>query len=268
MTEPAIDKKKKPSSPTVPNALGEACTLGGRVAAGLEAHGSEVGIQYATAAEVRAAIQNALTSEDAYQAVLGKRLQANYPAFRKADAEGRAFIKGAKKVLSLHLGDTWNQSWSEPGFLGVNLKTPAKLAERETLLQALARYFAAHPECEAPGQGITAARAAAVHQAVVDARRDVDAGDTVRKNLRTQRDQAARKLRKMLSGIIGEIRNRLPIDSPLWDSFGLTAPKPRPRGPRASTRPVIAPSPARPGTPTEGIGTPTSNGATAVGLES
>jgi hypothetical protein len=268
MTDPAIDKKKKPSSPTVPNALGEACAVGGRVAAGMEAHGSEAGIQYATAADLRAAIHDALTAEDAYQAVLGKRLQANYPAFRKADAEGRAFIQGAKKVLSLHLGDTWNQSWSEPGFLGNSLRTPVKLAEREALLQALARYFAAHPECEAPGQGITAARASAVHQAVVAARRNVDAGDTVRKNLRARRDQAARKLRRMLSGIIGEIRNRLPIDSPWWDSFGLTAPKPRPRGPRASTRAGIVPTPARPGTPTERIGTPASNGATAVGLES
>jgi len=262
MTELVTDKKKKTPSPTVPNALGEACTLGGHVADGLEVHGAEAGIKYATAADLRTAIQEALTSEDAYQAVLGKRLQGNYPAFKKADTEGRKFIKGSKKVLSHHLGDTWNQSWSEPGFLGDNLKTPSKLAERETLLQALARYFAAHPECEAPGQNVTAARAAEVHLAVANAKKGIDVGDTLRKDLRTQRDKAARKLRKMLSGLIGEIRNRLPIDSPLWDSFGLTAPKPRPRRPRAEKKTTSAKSTARKGTPAEG----TSAATTGVGL--
>ena len=92
----------------------------------------------------------------------------------------------------------------------------------------------------------------------------VDSGDTVRKDLRTQRDKAARNLRKMLSGVIGEIRNRLSIDSPLWDSFGLTAPKPRPRRPRAEKKPKAkaAKGTTRKGTPTEG----TSAATTGVGL--
>jgi len=62
-------------------------------------------------------------------------------------------------------------------------------------------------------QGVTAARAGELHQALTAANKALDSGATSRKELRSQRDKAKTTLCKMLSGVIGELRNRLPIDS-------------------------------------------------------
>jgi len=232
-----ITTKKKSKPSTVPNPTGEVCTLALRVADGVAAQGAAAGVKFATAAEILEARTVTLTTEAQYQAVLSVRSSGLQASLNQADAAGRKFISDTKKVLAIALGDIWSQAWAETGYLNGTLKTPSTLVERETLLHSLFLYLTKHPELEAVAQGVTAARAGELHQALTAANKGLDSGATSRKELRSQRDKAKAKLRKMLSGVIGELRNRLPIDSPLWDSFGLTAPKPRPRRPRAEKKP-------------------------------
>lgn len=234
-THPSRKKKL-----TVPQSVSDTCTLARRIAKGMDATKGKAAIKHATPQELRAAAKDLLAGEGAYQTVLTERSAALFPALKKADAEGRAFIKGSKKVLSFHLGDRWNQGWAETGHLNDSLQMPASLEKREGLLQSLARFLAAHPEMESPPQNITAERAKAVHAALADAQEALNAADTQRKERRAAREKADKVLRKMLSGVIHEIRLSLTADSPLWESFGLNAPKPRPR--RTKTVQAVAPS--------------------------
>ena len=154
------------------------------------------------------------------------------PAYQKANAEGRKFIIDSKKVLSIPLGDTWNDSWKEAGFHNAHLKSPKTTVDRIAELDRLSRYFAAHPEHEAKSQTITAERASELHLALTKANSELDSFDTDRKNAKTTRDKVNQELRNLVTGVIVEIRRRLPKDSALWETFGLTAPKPRAPRPR------------------------------------
>lgn len=224
--QPKPARKKKL---TVPQPVSDASTIARRIAKGLDTTKGKVTIKHATSAELRGAAKELLATEGDYQSLLAERSTNLSSALKKADAEGRIFIKGAKKVLSFHLGDRCNQGWAESGFLNDTLQMPSTLEKREGLLQSLARFLAALPEMESAPQNITAEQAKAVHAALADAQEALDAADTLRKERRAARDKADKRLRKMLSGVIHEIRLSLTADSPLWESFGLTAPKPRPR---------------------------------------
>lgn len=96
-----------------------------------------------------------------------------------------------------------------------------------------ARYFAADKTREAAGQGITAEKAQKLYATMASAQKALAENGTRRKELRAERDQADANLRLLMRGVIAEIRVRLSKDSPLWGSFGLSAPKARKRKAKA-----------------------------------
>jgi signal transduction histidine kinase len=102
-------------------------------------------------------------------------------------------------------------------------------AECASLLQSLSLFLAGHPEIESAPHRVTAQAAQEARAALTQAREALENGETLRKERRAARDTAEKALRKLLNGVIHEIRLALTADSPLWDSFGLTAPKPRAR---------------------------------------
>jgi len=171
-------------------------------------------------------------AETVYQAVLASHSSTLSPDLKKANAEAGAFIIGAKKVIGFSLGDAWTPAWAEAGFLHDHLKCPKKVVERIALLDRLAIYLGGHPESQSETQKITATRASELHRALAKASRAIGHYDTERKEARTTRDKAKTALHKMAADVIVEIRRKLTVTSPLWDSFGLNAPKPRAPRPR------------------------------------
>jgi len=217
MTE--IASKKPKHERTVPGPVGASIVVARQLAKGMDSKAAEVGITFATGEQIRIAATELNASEDVYQKVLASKSARLRPAYDKANAEGRKFIIDSKKVLSIPLGDTWNDSWKEAGFHNAHLKSPKTTVDRIAELDRLSRYFAAHPEHEGKSQTITAERASELHLALTKANNELDSFDTDRKNAKQARDKANQELRSMVTGVIVEIRRRLPKDSPLWENL-------------------------------------------------
>jgi len=224
---------KKPKQPRiVPSPVGQLTILSRKVAKGLEDGGTAAGIRFATSEEIFAKIGELTGAESDYQEILASKSMNLIPALKAADATGRKFIMDAKHVLSLPLGSKWNQGWAEVAFLNDNLQCPSTVVERLATIEGIAKYFAKYPAYENAPQKITAEQATNVATALSGAHDALDRYDADRKELRKARDKAQTALRKAINGVIAEARRRLPIDSPVWDTFGVTAPKaraPRPR---------------------------------------
>lgn len=233
--EKSSASSRKKATPVIPGPIGEACGKATRLAQGVDTNKGKVAIKTATSAELRTAAKELRHAETAYQAVLADRAQTRSPAFQKACADARTFIRTTKKILSIHLGERCDQSWAEAGFLNNTLRTPKNAAEIASLVHSLGIFLAAHPEMESAPQRVTAAVAQEIHAALTKAEESLENTETLRKERRAARDQAEKALRKMLSGVVHEIRLALPAESPLWNSFGLTAPKPRVRRAKLST---------------------------------
>jgi hypothetical protein len=212
------------SSNRIPLPYDGVCAVSLRLIGGLSTHEQTLGLKQTTAEVLRQTLEEAQNRQQAYQAVLGERPACQTPARQASDRDGRQFINAAKKVLRHHLGDQWNQSWSEAGFVDPSIATPDKLSGRETLLQALAAYFKAHPDQESADFGVTAERAAELHQSMSAAQNAVHDYSARRTMLKADRDKAVAALRKRLRGAVAELALLLERDSPLWSAFGLTAP--------------------------------------------
>jgi len=226
--------------------------------AGLKTHGESLGVTHNTAPIVQKDLDAATTANAAFEACKEESAKVLYPDFRDKDAQGRKFVGRAKKVLAVHLGDEWNERWVAAGFTGETIQTPSTAPGRETLLNDLATYFAAHPELESADFGVSAKRAGELHAALAAARAKVDALPDRRKAARIQRDNACAALRRRLRAMIAELELYLERNSILWADFGLTAPAlmapGRPKGKSSkSNKPATS---ARPTTPTDSSSNP------------
>jgi len=199
------------------------------LAEGVKTHEAALKIKQNDSASILADIAAARTAETAFQAALSRRTKVLTPAQKTADEAGRKFIVRAKDTLTVFLGSSWNQSWSEAGFVNRSLGTPTTMAERESTLQSLQDYFLAHPDHEVPAEkeilAVTAERAGALYMALKTARAACMAHEATQKRLRGTRDGAFKTLRKRMSGCIAELKQLLPGDDPLWSAFGLNPPK-------------------------------------------
>jgi hypothetical protein len=195
---------------------------------GMKKHQASLGIKQNTSEAILADLQAARDAQRDLHSALGERTTDVTPAQREADKAGRAFILQAKNGLKIHLGDQWNQAWSQAGFVNHSLKTPRTLPEREALLKSLAEYLAANPAHENPSTQVklemTAARAAALHQALSDARNAAMAHRAEQQRLREIRDAAVTQLRKRLRGAISELGQILDKGDSRWLAFGLNRP--------------------------------------------
>lgn len=92
------------------------------------------------------------------------------------------------------------------------------------LLQSVELYLTANPARENAPLNLTAARAAALHTALADARSATNQQGQAERAAREARDASADKLRKRLRGLIDELGQLLaPLDA-RWLAFGLKRP--------------------------------------------
>lgn len=154
-----------------------------RIAQGVETNKGKVAIKTASPAELRAIAKELRRDEAAYQSVQADLAKTLSPALQKAFADARTFIRTTRKVLSIHLGERWNQIYAEAGFLNNTLQTPKNAAECESLVQSLGIFLAAHPEMESAPQKVTAIVAHEVHAALTKAQESLENAKTLRKLL-------------------------------------------------------------------------------------
>jgi len=226
-----------PANP-LPNRFNDLSTTSLRMAEALETHGDEIEIDR-DADMIRKALAKARTRDEDFQSHLADRTTVLTPALKAVDQEGREFIGKSIKVLRVHLGERWNQSWSEAGFLDGKSAIPSRLDRREALLQSLATYFTSHPQFENKDFTVTAARAQELFDAMGKAQRAIQDSESKQVELRVARDKAVNTLRKRMRGVITDLNAVLNVDSPLWKAFGVNPPTVRPKTvkPKAAKKP-------------------------------
>lgn len=147
-------------------------------------------------------------------------------ALSLADAQDKACISSARKVLATYLGEKWSSKWTDTGFPHRSTAVPAKQSERLALLKSLAAYFADHAAWENPQPevNVTAARATALANGLQSAITTFKSLQTQTLRLKKDRDAAETALRAYMSGLISELRESMPDDDPRWLEFGLGLP--------------------------------------------
>ena len=207
-------------TPDDPNDL---LALAEDMADGLHTLGVSVGVKQNTEAVLRgvvAAYRTCLTQLGTAKSALGTAEDA----VDTADANAKAYLKKARKVLALVLGDSWNSSWEATGFPNQSTAVPGSPEERMNLCTSLKDYFAAHPAHESALHGVTEAASQALFDALSDARA---AFDTARSAVTTKDkalDAALKNVRKRVRGLITELETLLADDDPRWHDFGLSMP--------------------------------------------
>lgn len=219
---PKESRSNVPSN-ALPELLDDLFPFSEQVIHGLALRAQNLGL-HIQAAVLEEALKNCRTKQQEYQAVLGEGTRALRPASKEAAGEMRKFFLAAKKVLRHHLGEQWNQAYSEAGFVNHTIATPSTQSRRYDLLQDLATYFTKHSDFEAANFGVTAARAGELLSALRSSREAVARNQTRRKELKTSRAHAEKKLRMRLATVIRELHAVLETDSPFWSDFGLHSP--------------------------------------------
>jgi len=206
-----------------PTKFNDLSTMTIRFTDGLATHGPELGIERDPVL-IKKALDAATVANTEYQAILGERTSVLTPALTTADSEGRVLIAAAVKLFRVKLGERWNQSWSEAGFVNNSTAIPKTQARREALLKSLGAYLLSHPELESADLKVTAARATALFEAIGTAQKNLQENKAQQGELRGARDKAVATLRKRLRAAIGDLGAVLENDSPLWNAFGLNEP--------------------------------------------
>ena len=213
------------ASNEIPYAFARLLALAENAADGAQTTGASVPLVKNTEALIRADLAALAAAEAEFQTRRAAMSTASTAA-QAADREARAFLAAYKKQLSFTLGNTWSPAWSPAGWPGPGLVLPATIAARLAALPMAKNFLTINPDLEnpAPRVNVTAARAAAVHTALSDARSAVNDAEALARERKTRRDAALQALRERLIGLVGELGQELADDDPRWHAFGLNRP--------------------------------------------
>lgn len=207
----------------VPNDPDELLALAEDMADGLETLEAVVGVKQNTEAVMRAAIA-AYRSADNLLGVAKAARGTSLAALEGVDDAARVFLLAARKVLALHIGESWSAAWEATGFPHQSTAVPRSQEERMNLCTSLTTYFTANPAQEAAQFGVTAALAEAAYTALSDARDDLAAKTSAVTTNSQARQAEFKQLRKRVRGLIDELVTLLEDDDPRWHEFGLSMP--------------------------------------------
>ena len=193
------------------------------IADGLQTLEATVGVKQNTEAVVRGAISAYRTAGTQLGAAKSARGVAA-DAVETADAEAKAFLKEARKVLQHYLGDTFNPAWEATGFPNQSTAVPGSQEARMNLCASLKAYFTANPTQESAQFGVTATLADGKFTALSDARDDLDAKNSAVTTKTQGLAGGLKTLRKRVRGLITELETLLADDDARWHEFGLSMP--------------------------------------------
>jgi len=213
------------ASNRLPNPLDDVFALALDMADGCTDNEVAIGLKQNLAVDVTRDLNAAVAAQRVYKNALSAKTDFS-TAVAVADSNGKAFLGSARRVLVENLGASWSRVWVATGFPDQSTAVPTTQRKRESLLLALKNYFTDHPEMEVNTQKIivTAARADLLFQALSAARRAAAGGNKDAGQKKVVRDAAEQALRDRMTGLIGELGQKLDDTDPLWLAFGLNEP--------------------------------------------
>lgn len=193
------------------------------VISGCHALEMEIGLKQNTAAT----LQQVLDEARAALAEVG-RLKTARGQRRKEllqrDREGEQAISRCRLRLAMLFGISYNVNWGAAGFPDNSTMVPEVFAKRLSLLHKLALHLELKPEHESSDMQATAAVCHATFEALSDARSAVNRSQSALRTAVIAKNQAMKKLRKRLRGLIRELGQLLSPEDGRWRQFGLNRP--------------------------------------------
>jgi hypothetical protein len=211
----------KQINPRTPPAALAACQ---QAAKGVGELSTELNLLHNTQVAINGDINAYLQARDAFNA--GKvTLNGKRATVRSVTLTGRGFLKLARNVLTVRLGDKHSEAWNATGFVG-SLALPRSAAAVQVCLQAVQRYLAANQDLQvqAGDVNVSSARAESLFDNLTTARAEVSAQVTTVGNLLDTRNAAVEQLRDRLRWLAEELGRLIgPLDR-RWKTFGLNMP--------------------------------------------
>ena len=183
----------------------------------------EVGIKQNTEAVMRAAIEGALQTWQAYKAANGEMLRRS-ALLQAADKAGESTLVDCKLRLSKYFGQRYSGQWAAAGWPGKTVMIPDSQDLRFTLLLSLQKFFELNPALASVDMEATEAICGARHEEISDARAALHNAEVERKQKMKARKAAMKTLRKRIRGLIEELATVLPDDDARYLTFGLNVP--------------------------------------------
>lgn len=208
---------------TLPKIIGPLFALATSMIDGLAAHETAIGVKQNTQAALSPDFMAAQLAQAAFLAAQSAQPPLSTQV-RNVDNAARTFISHSADVLGLFLGRSYSQAWDATGFPNDSTAVPPTIEERQALLQALSGYFSNHPDQENAGFGVSSAQAQSLFDDLSQARAAVNEQLAAKGAKKVTRDAAEKVLRRRMRGLIDELGQLLPDDSPLWYAFGLNPP--------------------------------------------
>lgn len=203
----------------IPRTQSRLWALATDAADGLKDHGTAVGIQQNTEAKVRANLTGAKAAQKAFTDASTAEDGA-LGMHRSANSNVKAFLALAKRELT----DSGSGKLPAGLWPAGTTAIPDDETKRLALLEKIADFLQEHPDAETERKNFTQTQARALHAALTDARRTLNAAVRNRVNARAARDEADRALYERLSGLLSELDQLLKDDSEDWYWFGFTPP--------------------------------------------
>jgi hypothetical protein len=213
------------ASNKLPDPLDDLFSLADDCVDGAHQYEATLPLKQNTEVAIATDLGDARADETAYKN-LNTGLSAAQTAVRVADSNVKTFLAKAKKAIASVKGDDWSPLWSELGFPSGSLALPTTQSGRFDMIQKMPGFLTAHADCvdSRPAVNVTAAAATTLYTALGSARGASNQAETDYNEAKNTRDGTVQRLRTRLSGLIGELGQLIPDDSPVWYAFGLNAP--------------------------------------------
>ena len=213
------------ASNRIPEKLTELFALADDAIDGAENQEAAVPLKQNTAAAIATDLTAARTALAEFKSADTAKDTAD-GAVQTADSNAKAFLAKAKKAITGVFGDTWQSVFGEAGFADHSLALPTTQDDRFEMIGKIPAFLTAHADCQDPRPAVmvTPQTATALHAALGLARGTANQAATDYGHAIAARDAAAETLRIRLRGLIGELRQIIAADSPIWYAFGLNAP--------------------------------------------
>jgi len=166
-------------------------------------------------------------ADTAFQTSLSNRVNQLTPEQKEVDALAIDLIKQTKGMVSREFGATWNQSWSQLGYVNPTLRLPKHRDERAALVERIGTFLADNPRFENEKLGVTSARALELHARFTGVRSHAKDQKTGLNDLSEARKLARKQLQKRLRAVVWELNLLKSADDSRWHTFGLIPPAER-----------------------------------------
>ena len=194
----------------------------GRAIPGVVKYTAALGLAEGLADSMTQALTDLTTADNSYESAKADQATAQ-AAFDAALAGSRVHVTTVRDLFKRRFGTKYSQAWNQLGFNG-GLVVPSGVRGLLDKLSSTAGYLTDHADHGNADLNVTAAVTNTLHAELSAKRTGVDVKKSARATAYKTRTQKAEKARRLLRGLIEDLKQAIdPLDE-RWVEFGLNRP--------------------------------------------